>query len=321
MKRRNNIKRIVLKKEFNQSTIWSKLLSWNGLIIASVPFVFYFIYYQYLLVKFDYFKIPYDFISFRVEDYISFFYKGGFYFILYPPVVFFANASFITLVTLKKAKKKITINAYFVSFLYLFTGVMLFVLSFLYFRQKSVVEGISSFVMGLHFLILYYFFLIPSVTSVIYNWPKNIYNNIRRKLVENPIMKIIIEKQIFFYLLCLIIYIGVINMSSSIVGLREMQEQKNYYVVHATQDCVILHFNGDKALCAPFSRQEKEVETNFIYIDLANNPEVRISYEEIGPIHVKPTPTRSPQPTFTPTVTNTPLPTFTPVPTENPKDQ
>jgi len=88
---------------------------------------------------------------------------------------------------------------------------------------------------------------------------------------------------------------------------------KSYYVLSSTPECVALYVSSERIICAPFDRTSKEVEQKFTVINLSGKDDIVLSYEKIGPLHPKPTPTPTPLPTNTPTIT--PIPTETPLPT------
>lgn len=85
--------------------------------------------------------------------------------------------------------------------------------------------------------------------------------------------------------------------------------ETSFYVVNDTTECAVLYRKADRYLCAPFDREKKEVEPAFRLLYYQDNQNVELRKEDIGPLHLKPTPTPTPKPTLTPTVTRTPPPT------------
>jgi len=78
---------------------------------------------------------------------------------------------------------------------------------------------------------------------------------------------------------------------------------------------VVLRIYGDKMVCAPFDRSNGEVERSFVILKVAEDPDLVLHIDKVGPLNPKETPASqlsSPISTPTPAAASSPTPLPTP---------
>jgi hypothetical protein len=117
------------------------------------------------------------------------------------------------------------------------------------------------------------------------------------------------------------------------LGRYSALSQARYFVVNSDPESVILYMSSDRAIVAPFDRDNNQVIAVFEIINLDSDLNLSFYAEEIGPIRVQkeisalgvmktstPMPSPSPSPTCSATATSRPTRTITPtsIPTKLP---
>jgi hypothetical protein len=70
------------------------------------------------------------------------------------------------------------------------------------------------------------------------------------------------------------------------IGRSVALKKKNYLVLQAPQEVVVLRISGNLLICAPFDRCSKEVEKHLIIKQLTDKSELVLKTERIGPLKV-----------------------------------
>ncbi|MCK4472257.1 MAG: hypothetical protein KAW49_10775 [Anaerolineae bacterium] len=106
------------------------------------------------------------------------------------------------------------------------------------------------------------------------------------------------------------------------VGGTLASSQQEFLVTSTSPEMVVLRIYGDNLVCAPFNRSTGEVEQRFVVLKTAEDPDLMLALEEVGPlssVEIIGSPTPSPTPTLLPTLTPSPTSTLTPTLTPLPK--
>lgn len=101
-----------------------------------------------------------------------------------------------------------------------------------------------------------------------------------------------------------------ISFSES-AGMAQALNQAEFLVTNTSPEMVVLRVYGDNLICAPFDRNTKEVKSDFVFLRIAEDPNLVLSPEEVGPLHISPTVAIVITPTLMPNATPTLLPTTT----------
>jgi hypothetical protein len=122
-----------------------------------------------------------------------------------------------------------------------------------------------------------------------------------------------ISKYIIFIFL-----IGFFFNTSMMIGKISHHFNKSYLIVQVQPECVSVFTTKEKLYCFTLDRQKNEIGPSFRILYFQDLKDIEMVYEDVGPLHPKPTPTPTSiptsTPTITPTVTETPIPTLTSTP-------
>ena len=69
-------------------------------------------------------------------------------------------------------------------------------------------------------------------------------------------------------------------------GQSEAMRQSRYLVTSTSPEMVVLRIYGDKMICAPIDRDSGEIEPRFTVLKVADDPELVLQLEEVGPLDV-----------------------------------
>jgi len=75
------------------------------------------------------------------------------------------------------------------------------------------------------------------------------------------------------------------------IGRAIALNQSEFLVITTSSEMVVLRAYGDKLLCAPFDRTKKEVKRTFSILKIAEDSNLKLSLEEVGPLHMEKEPT------------------------------
>jgi hypothetical protein len=98
-------------------------------------------------------------------------------------------------------------------------------------------------------------------------------------------------------------------------GRSAARNQRKFLITNTSPEMVVLRIYGDKMVCAPLSRSTGEVERRFVVLKVAEDPDLMLGLEEVGPLRLGEAtsrPMHSPIPT--PTLPLTPTMTLSPTP-------
>jgi hypothetical protein len=110
------------------------------------------------------------------------------------------------------------------------------------------------------------------------------------------------------------------------VGKAEATTQAEFLVLNTVPEVVVLRVSGENLICAPFDRQAHEVKKSFSIRKIAEDTNLVMSLESVGPLKpvekftsesVAPTPTPNPIPSPSPITTPEPTPQATREPIVN----
>ena len=115
-----------------------------------------------------------------------------------------------------------------------------------------------------------------------------------------------------FILFILFLYFSLLINLGSLVA----KTKTSFLVSNTNPPCLAISVNGNNIVCSYFDKVSKEIVPNFHLLSLEGHPEIEFRYDDVGPLHRKPTPTKTPLPTPTSTPTEIPkvIPTNTPTP-------
>jgi len=69
-------------------------------------------------------------------------------------------------------------------------------------------------------------------------------------------------------------------------GKLKARQQVNYSVINTSPEAVVLRTYGDKMLCIPFDRKNKEIQRRFFILKISDNTRnLTFSSEPVGPLH------------------------------------
>lgn len=85
-------------------------------------------------------------------------------------------------------------------------------------------------------------------------------------------------------------------LAMSIATIKQVGEslairQVEFLVTKSSPEMVVLRVYDDQLICAPFDRTTKEVKRTFSILKIAEDPNLKLSLEKIGPLHVEKEPT------------------------------
>lgn len=63
--------------------------------------------------------------------------------------------------------------------------------------------------------------------------------------------------------------------------------QSRFLVASTSPEMVVLRVYGDKIICVPFNRDTRQVEQSFVVLRMAQDPDLMLRPEDIGPFNVK----------------------------------
>jgi hypothetical protein len=99
----------------------------------------------------------------------------------------------------------------------------------------------------------------------------------------------------FYYLT----FVAVAALVVGSMGTGQALRQNEFLVTNTSPEMVVLQTYGDTFICAPFDRNTGEVQTSFVFIKMADDPNIVFRREYTGrlhPIPIKPTATPIPSP-------------------------
>lgn len=109
-------------------------------------------------------------------------------------------------------------------------------------------------------------------------------------------------------IIILVLLLGIVVAESA--GIADAINQREFLVTNTNPEMVVLRVYGDNLICAPFDRNTGEVKQSFTVLKIADDANLGLSLENIGPLHVPSTPPA--KDTTTPVlIDDTPLPTST----------
>jgi len=235
----------------NQNRDLPKWIS-EGLLIAAIPTLIYYLSFGWEMGYFSYFEIPYDFISINI---ISIF-----------PTIHILSISALGLIYFYVFRFNYD-KIYF--YLPVISLVVIYVvLSFIGFKcigYKKIIEFVVSLAIGAASVIF--------VVVCKWHW-------MRSKL--NLQYKYKFKSLIWIIALFLFIYSAF--EFGRVYNFYKTQSIKNFRIYEANPEMIALRIYSDRLICAEFDRENKTVDSTFIIIDISSNSPVRLHEEEIGPL-------------------------------------
>lgn len=83
-------------------------------------------------------------------------------------------------------------------------------------------------------------------------------------------------------ILIIILVILVVLVLSYLAGVSQAKKQTEFLIPSTYPDSVVMRIYGDNMICAPFDRQEKEIEGNFFVLKVGDKLSLRL--EKVGPL-------------------------------------
>jgi hypothetical protein len=73
-------------------------------------------------------------------------------------------------------------------------------------------------------------------------------------------------------------------MCANFEGRKAALSQETFLVPSVNTSSVVLRIYGDRLICAQFDRQTRHTQDSFFVIQLGNDPDLRFTMEEVGPL-------------------------------------
>lgn len=70
-------------------------------------------------------------------------------------------------------------------------------------------------------------------------------------------------------------------------GRSRALKQDKFLIVKASPELVVLRIYGEKLICAPFDRTTKEITGTFTILKTGDDPNLKLSLEKVGPLHME----------------------------------
>lgn len=284
--------------------IKKKITLSDALIIAAFPFVAYIVQFVYYYGYFTYFNLPTQFIKFDLQNILKTFLILILFLLLF--FVVFINYSFML--------KRTMFPSFLSPYLPILLPLLMFsfaLLSFLIVNRHSLIFQIIVITLSSIGFVLLVIFLQrvgeKDIPDVILRIIKKINIDFTGSFLDILLKKIYKKVMLAgFYCILLLSFIFIVGYSNAL-------NRVSYLVTNTTPECVVLFITENWAICSPFDRNTKEVESSFTIIYFDKYPGISLSYEEVGRLHLRKDviyPTPAPkiilQPTLTPTITLTP---------------
>lgn len=93
----------------------------------------------------------------------------------------------------------------------------------------------------------------------------------------------------FFTPMILLLLSG--GILANVIGLADAQTKEEFLIIKTSSEMVVLRIYGDKLICAPFDRTKKEVKRTFSILKIAEDSNLKLSLEKVGPLHMEKEPT------------------------------
>lgn len=82
----------------------------------------------------------------------------------------------------------------------------------------------------------------------------------------------------------LIMILWLLLVISNNAGDAAALKQEEFLVANTSPEMVVLRIYGDHLICAPFDRATKEVQRSFIVLKVADDPQLMLRLEKVGPL-------------------------------------
>jgi multidrug efflux pump subunit AcrB len=90
-------------------------------------------------------------------------------------------------------------------------------------------------------------------------------------------------KHLIVVIFVLVSLVASIKLIGESVGIGKV----TFMVNKSSPEMVVLRVYGDKLICAPFDRTTKEVKRTFTILKTGDDPNLQLSLEKVGPLHVE----------------------------------
>ncbi|MCJ7497382.1 MAG: hypothetical protein MUO78_04525, partial [candidate division Zixibacteria bacterium] len=74
-------------------------------------------------------------------------------------------------------------------------------------------------------------------------------------------------------------------------GRSRALKQDEFLILKASPELVVLRIYGENLICAPFDRTTKEVKKTISIFKIGDDPDLKLSLEKVGPLHIEKQPT------------------------------
>lgn len=302
-------------KRKREKPFFNKLISSETILLALIPLLAYFLLYLYESGFLGYYGVPSQYITFEISEVISI---TVLFFTVVFPIFGVINIFYQFSGVFKSRSSKRQFMAIAIIIIYLIIFGLIF---------GGLGNNVASIFM---FLMAGFVFLIVFISPIFYKKYKGTY---REKLEQNfeqagnggkdleSLWEVVIDKMGLEVFEFLTIFAMTCFLTHPFGTLKAYQKVE-YGVIQTSPECAVIYTKTDFIICTTFDKTNKIFEPGYQIYSSDDLSGIRIINERIGPLHLKPTPTKTPQPTFTPTITNSPFPTFTPteppVPTATP---
>jgi hypothetical protein len=232
--------------------------SWitEGIIIAFSPLIAYILLYFHEAGFLDTFSIPREFLTLELSS------------------VIFTSSIILVLVTLGFVIVIPLIRYWNVIEEKMISSLILAVMFFSQFLWFLIL-GLKLF--SVIFLTLFVFYILIIFISPIKMFVRRSFNRI-------------FGQDLAPLLLSLVFLVSIINLMWPI-GRMEASSKEEFPVIGGSPEMVILRIYGDKLICAPFDRATKEVKRVYVILKIADDLNLKLSLEKVGPLHIEKQPT------------------------------
>jgi hypothetical protein len=243
----------------------------EGLIIAAIPIVAYMITFSYETGFAGFFGIPREFIALNFTS--VFIVAGALLGVLF---FLFLLTEIISMVF--PPSKDIIYRTSLPFFPLSLMCAALFILYGSYWR-----EWIGSVVVTMLFALFWYGFPLLTQRDKKGYRKKLEADEEAERQVKTPFdhaIRLIGGRKALIIILFLILLLDVSHHAGHAAALK----QEEFLVANTSPEMVVLRIYGDHLICAPFDRATKEVQRSFIVLKVADNPQLMLRLEKVGPL-------------------------------------
>ena len=247
---------------------------WQGIIVAAIPVIGYGLAFLYEVGFCSAFKIPKEFITLNLTTvFVAAGSLLGVVFVLY----WFAEF-ILMLLSMRKSPLFRELRSFLI--------ILLLSLGFV-----IVWWGLWERVFFIAFILLWFAFLL-FVSPLITQRDKRSYieklQAQRKRDLETPVVILDSLVRLLGRGAFIIIFVVILLLVFSYaIGEAEALNQDEFLVPSTYPQAVVLRIYGENMICAPFDREQKEIQKSFFIIRMTDEPRPMLQLQKIGPLRAK----------------------------------